>query len=58
MAILFRRNITFIQETVKVDPDGRYLNLIGHINSASVTLINIYGRIDYPEILHKVFQSL
>lgn len=42
-----------------MDPDGRYLILIGHINSVPVTLIDIYGpNFDCPEFFHKVFNSI
>lgn len=59
VAMLFRRNIPFIQNSRTVDPDGRYtvyLIVEVNLNSTPVTLVNIYSHnFDCPEFFQKIF---
>lgn len=43
VAILFRKNIYFCHNKVIPNPEGRYLTVVGVLNSIPVSLVNMYG---------------
>ena len=43
VAIIIKKQVPFIHKQTVSDPNGRYIIVIGEINSVDVTLINLYG---------------
>lgn len=43
VAIIIKKQVPFIHKQTISDPSGRYIIVIGEINSVDVTLINVYG---------------
>lgn len=56
VAILFRNAIPFLLKSKSIDPNGRFILIFGHINSLSITLLNIYGpNCDDPTFYQNIF---
>lgn len=59
VAILFRKTVPFQFQSSITDPNGRFIIVIGHINSFPVTLVNIYGpNVDDPAFFRRVFDLI
>ncbi|KAF7646296.1 hypothetical protein LDENG_00190330, partial [Lucifuga dentata] len=57
VAILFRKNIPFQLSSLSTDPCGRYIIILGTINSFPVTLLSIYGP-STDDVFFKIFDLL
>ena len=56
VAILIRKTIPFVFNSVTTDPGGRYVLVTGAINSFPLALLNIYApNFDCPDFFRKVF---
>lgn len=59
VAIIIKKSVPFIHKQTIHDINGRYLIVIGEINSLSITLVNIYGpNFDDPSFFEKVFKRI
>ncbi len=59
VVIIIRKPIPFIHKQTISDINGRYIIVTGEINSADVTLINLYGpNYDDPLFFKKVIDSI
>lgn len=55
VAIIVKKHVPFIHKQTISDKNGRYLIVIGEINSVSVTLVNLYGpNYDDPLFFKKI----
>uniref|UniRef100_A0A3B3UGA2 exodeoxyribonuclease III n=1 Tax=Poecilia latipinna TaxID=48699 RepID=A0A3B3UGA2_9TELE len=59
VAILIRKSIPFIFNSMSADPGGRYVLVTGEINSIPVALLNIYApNCDCPDFFCKIFDII
>ncbi len=59
VAILFRKWVTFKQNTLRTDREGHNIILSGEIYGFPITLINFYGpNIDEPDFFRNVFSLI
>lgn len=59
VAILIRKNIPFIKSSVISDPNGRFVIVVGTLNSVPITLVNLYApNFDNPDFFQKVFNMV
>ncbi len=59
VAILFRKNVSFIHTSTISDPIGRFFIVVGVLNSTPITFVNIYApNFDDPLFFKKVFNVI
>lgn len=59
VAILVRKTVPFIFKSMSTDPSGRFVLVVGTINSIPLALLNIYApNADYPEFFCKMFDLI
>lgn len=58
-AIVRRKNVPFLHKTTIADNEGRFIMVIGEIQSTPITLLNIYGpNRDEPEFFRKTLNLI
>uniref|UniRef100_A0A1A8A3J2 exodeoxyribonuclease III n=1 Tax=Nothobranchius furzeri TaxID=105023 RepID=A0A1A8A3J2_NOTFU len=59
VAILIHKNIPFVVSDTILDPNGRYVIVVGQLFQLSLVLVNIYGpNFDYENIFKKLFSCI
>ncbi len=59
VAILIRKNVPFVHQKTISDINGRYIIVLGSINSKQITLVNLYAlNHDDPLFFQKVFKLI
>lgn len=59
VAILIRRNIPFVHSKTIIDPEGRFLIVMGTIRSQSLTLVSVYApNQEQPLFFDSLFKRL
>ncbi len=59
VAILIRKNVPFVHQKTMSDINGRYIIVLGSINSKQITLVNLYApNHDDPLFFQKVFKLI
>lgn len=58
-AIIICKNVPFIHKSTLADKEGRYIMVVGEIQSIPITLLNVYGpNRDDPEFFRKMFSLI
>uniref|UniRef100_A0AAQ5Y5I9 exodeoxyribonuclease III n=1 Tax=Amphiprion ocellaris TaxID=80972 RepID=A0AAQ5Y5I9_AMPOC len=58
-AVIIRKNVPFLHKSTIADKEGRFVIVIGEIQSLPITLLNIYGpNKDEPDFFKKTFDLI